>query len=84
MGWSDIGAPTRRISMNSRRSRRRPRSVSWIAVRPEAMYQNRIALDAANDVTVAIPAPATPSGGSGPMPNIKSGTSTMCRASAVM
>src|SRR5207247_3749061 len=57
MGCSDIGAPTRRISTNSRRSRRMPRSVGLIAVRPEAIYQARIALDAANDATVAMPAP---------------------------
>src|SRR5215469_14195448 len=63
MGCSDSGAPTRRISMNSRRSRRIPRSVSWIAVRPEATYQDRIALDAVNEVTVAMPAPAMPSFG---------------------
>ena len=70
--------------MNSRRSRRIPRSVSWIAVRPAATYQNRIALDAVNDVTVAMPAPAMPSGGRGPMPNINSGTSAMCRDSAAI
>jgi len=53
-----------------------------MAVRPEAIYQTRAALDAVNDATVAIPAPLMPSGGSGPIPNMRSGTSTMCRASA--
>jgi hypothetical protein len=47
------------------------------------MYQARTALAAVNDATVARPAPLMPSGGSGPIPNIKTGTSRMCRASAV-
>jgi hypothetical protein len=55
-----------------------------IAVRPEAIYQARIALDAVNDATVAMPAPVMPSGGRGPMPNMSTGTRMTCRASAAM
>ena len=53
-----------------------------MGVRPVAMYQARTTLDAVNDATVAMPAPVIPSGGSGPTPNMSTGTSTMWRASA--
>src|SRR5262245_8071969 len=66
IGWSDIGNPTRRMSTNSRRSKRTPRNAKVTAVRPDASHEKSALADAANDVTVAMPAPATPSGGTGP------------------
>src|SRR4051812_35730024 len=64
-GCSDIGAPTRRISVNNRRSKRNARHDSETTVRPDAMYQARTAVEAVNDVTVARPAPVIPSAGIG-------------------
>ena len=72
------------MSTNSRRSKRTPRNAKVTAVRPDASHQKSALADAANDVTVAMPAPATPSGGTGPQPNTRIGTSAMCRSSAAM
>ena len=77
--YGGIGAPTRRISTKSLRLSRTPLSVNRTAVRPETRYQANTTLATANDVSVATPAPAMPSGGSGPTPNISVGTSRMCR-----
>ena len=68
--------------MNSRLLNATSRNDIAMAVRPEATYQRSTALDALNDATVARPAPVMPSGGIGPSPNMSTGTSTICSASA--
>ncbi len=81
-GASDIGAPTRRISPNRRRSKRMPLSDKATDVRPEARYQASIVDEAMKEITVARPAPVMPSAGIGPTPNTSAGTSAICRISA--
>ena len=82
IGCSDSGTPVLRISANNRRSRRTPPSDSRIGVLPLHRYANRKADEAVKAMTVAMPAPAMPSDGTGPQPNISKGTSAICRTSA--
>ena len=83
-GWSDIGAPTRRISRNARQLGRTPRSEKVTAVRPDARYQASTSVETVKEATVAMPAPVIPSAGIGPMPNTSVGTSSTCRISAAI